>query len=223
MKKGGKKLSYNPLSRENANKIKTILLSTPIDRPVKIDIEEINLSIDIRCVHKTVSSRHHSGMEEVYFMKGESRDLLKFNNNSNHLFYNVGGWSTENRFSNTHITLGSNSSKLKNRFCQLELSQAIEDEKHIYILKNLTKLAGKGAMTRLNKGLGSNKTAKHERRNQLVQELNAEVIFYDGQDWLCIDKIKKEDLKDESKYPIIYYSFINKFLLYAFTIEKIVL
>ncbi len=77
-------------------------------------------------------------------------------------------------------------------------------------------------MTRLNSKLGSNKEAKFNRRNILINELDGQVIFYNQEDWLCISKFNKEDLDNEDAYGEIFYNFLNNFLRYAFTIEKII-
>lgn len=74
--------------------------------------------------------------------------------------------------------------KRSDYFCQIELSKAVEDDKYIYIIKNITKLAGNGAISRLNNGLGKDRDRKHQRREELVNRLNADVISYNNNDWI---------------------------------------
>lgn len=82
--------------------------------------------------------------------------------------------------------MGSNYSKLGKFFAQLELSQSLEDDNYLYVVKNISKLLGEGAISRTNNGLKSDKEKKYKRRNRLVTLLDSKVIEYDNNEWMVI-------------------------------------
>ena len=137
--------------------------------------------------------------------------------------FNLGEWGYKTRIPKSHLVLGTNPIKFgSDYFCQIELSQAVEDEENIYIIKNISKLAGEGAISRLNNGLGNDKARKHKRREELIERLNLEVISYDDNDWCCVYKIEKDKLNNKAYYEDIFHEFMYSFLMYALTIESII-
>ncbi|MCK8817168.1 hypothetical protein MWH28_07315 [Natroniella sulfidigena] len=215
-------MNYELLSIDNAERIKNLLLNTPLVRPIEIEVEKIKLVLEVDGISMSIKSKHFKNMNEVYFMKDNATQVLQIKDKKYNLFYNIGEWGYETRIPNAHICLGTNYSKFGEYFSQLELSQAVEDEDFIYIIKKLSKLAGKGAMARLNNNLGNNKEMKYERRNMLVQKFRGKVINYNSQDWLCIDKISITELNKKSKEEEILYSILYNFLKYSLCIEEII-
>lgn len=122
-----------------------------------------------------------------------------------------------------HIVLGTTYSKFgaKELFSQLEISQSIEDNDYVYLVKNISDLAGKGAIARLNSGL-KYKKEKYERINILINRLNTTTKPYEGKEWMIVSKISKEDLDNGQKYNDIFYTMIKDILNYSFTIEDII-
>ena len=118
--------------------------------------------------------------------------------------------------------MGSNCSRLGNWFARIELTQALEDEEYIYILKNISKIGGRGSINRLNNGLGANKIKKHKRREVLVRNFGAETIHYNNNDWMIVSKICKNDLNNDNTCKDVLYNFIKDFVRYAFLIEEII-
>ena len=124
-----------------------------------------------------------------------------------------------------HLALGTTTNKFgssKEYFSQIEISQSLEDENYIYIVKNITDLAGKGCISRINTGLKNDKDKKYERRTRLVNRLNSEVLVHNTKDWMVISKINKEDLKNNNKFNSICYELIRDIINYSFTIEDII-
>lgn len=214
------------ISCNHVSRIREVLLQKNLFefKPIEIIFKELKLSLYIDSVSKaSETQRFDHDMQEVFFVQKNERNVLKINNKYYELFYNVGEWRNNTRISDSHICLGTNPKKFgSDYFCQIELSQGLEDDEYIYIVKKISKLAGKGAITRLNSGLKSNKEKKHLRREKLVRELNAQVINYDLEDWICIEKISIKDLYEKDKIQDILYSFMSKILRYTFTIEKII-
>lgn len=93
---------------------------------------------------------------------------------------------------------------------------------NIYIIKKISKLAGKGAIERLNRGLGSDTVKKRQRRVTLVDKLKADVIAFNEDEWLCVSKIDKVKIENEDSHAEILSDFLEDLLIYAFTIESIV-
>ena len=214
---------------ENAEKIKWILLNNYLDNTsINLKYESINTTINIDGITETEESEifYDRDMVMFSFVNGDQEGNLlcmQVNNKKHQLYMNIGDWSYKYDIPNMHIVLGTSSSKFgaKEFFSQLEISQALEDENYIYLVKNISKLAGEGSISRLNNGL-KDKSLKHERRNMLVNELNTTTIKYADNEWMVVSKINKEDLEMGEKYNDIFYSIIKDILNYSFTIEDII-
>lgn len=210
-----------PIYKKNARKFKKILLKDTINEEIELDFDKLNAYIKIDALAET---EVNGTMNDIYLLNDqidENKLCFSINDKKYNLFLSIGDWGYDYRINDVHIVLGTNY-KFGKFFSQLELSQALEDDKYIYIIKNLTKLAGEGAISRLNKGLGSDKEAKRKRRYELVEKLNFDVINYDGNHWICIGKIDKEELENEENNSDILYDFLNNFIKYSFTIEEII-
>ncbi len=210
---------YKPLTFENADRIKYVLLNTQLVNSVKIQ-KNPNVVFNADAVSDNWVESDY-GNDEFFMMNGDSTDPLIINGKSYTLSLKVGWWRDTYRIPNTHITLGSSYSKYGSFFSQIELSQAIEDDDKIYIIKNMSKLAGDGTMARLNNGL-KDKNSKIGRRYDLAKRLDKEIINYECHEWLVVDKIKKSDLLNEDNHGYIFQSFMENFINYALTVEEII-
>ena len=218
---------------QNAEKIKNILLNNYLDnKSINLEYKNINTIINIDGITESKKSElfDDRDMEMFHFLNGEQEGNLlcmEVNNKKHQLYMNIGEWGVygnyEYEIPNMHIVLGTTSSKFgaKEYFSQLEISQALEDDKYIYLEKNISKLAGEGAIARLNNGL-KEKALKYERRNRLINRLNTITKLYDDNEWMIVSKISKEDLDNEQKYNDIFYNMINDILNYSFTVEDII-
>ena len=221
-------MGYELVTIENVNRIKELLKNTALNDNIEIKIPNLDLSLTVDSVSVTMQNeefleKYSLDMEKVYFMYQESTPVLKIRNREYELFFNLGEWGYKTRIPKSHLVLGTNPIKFgSDFFCQIELSQAVEDEENIYIIKNISKLAGEGAISRLNNGLGNDKARKHKRREELIERLDLEVISYDDNDWCCVYKIDKDKLNNETYYEEIFHEFMYSFLMYALTIESIV-
>ena len=218
---------------QNAEKIKNILLNNYLDnKSINLEYKNINTIINIDGITESKKSElfDDRDMEMFHFLNGEQEGNLlcmEVNNKKHQLYMNIGEWGVygnyEYEIPNMHIVLGTTSSKFgaKEYFSQLEISQALEDDKYIYLVKNISKLAGEGAIARLNNGL-KEKALKYERRNRLINRLNTTTKLYDDNEWMIVSKISKEDLDNEQKHNDIFYNMINDILNYSFTVEDII-
>lgn len=214
----------------NANKIKEILLNNWIDEKfINLEYPNINAEVKITHVSETEDSIifEDKGMKQIDFINDEEKENLyciKIKNKKHKLYINIGDWGYDYRIPDMHIVLGSSKSfgGSKGYFSQLEISQALEDDTNIYIVKNITKLAGEGAISRINSGLKDNKDKKFERRIELVRRLKFKKIYFENSEWLVVNSISKEDLKSELGCNNIVYNFIKDFINYSFMIEEII-
>ena len=209
---------YNEISIENADIIKKIIETTQIEEFIHLEFPNINAYIHIEDISENFY--YEEGiytfglMYRNYNEKSLSLDCIDYP-----MMLGVSNWGDEDRIKNGKIYIESPA--FGGYFAQLALSQAIEDENYIYIIKNISKLGGKGSIFRLNKN-AEDVTNKYLRREILVEKLNNGVINYKNNDWVVVDKILKSDLEDEENYPEIFYNFLEKFLKYAFYIEEII-
>lgn len=209
---------YNEISIKNAEKIKKVIETTQLEEFIDLEFPAINAYIHI----EYVSDNFYYG-EGVYtfdlMYRNYNQNSLSLGGNDYGITLGVSDWGNNDRIKNGKIYLGS--TPFGEYFAQLALSQAIEDKEYIYIIKNISKLGGKGSIFRLNKN-AEDVTDKYLRREILVEKLNNGVINYKNNDWVVVDKILKSDLKDEENYPNIFYNFLENFLRYAFYIEEII-
>lgn len=215
---------YDLLSVENAEKIKKILLNTQLSEGIKININKGNIKLVV-----TKLSKNHVeeewGNEEFYLENEGTNSALIINNKNYWISIKVGWWRDSYRIPNAHIILGTDYYGFGSGhkfFSQLELSQALEDEEAIYLVKNISNLAGEGSISRLNSGL-KDRNKKINRRNELIRRLNGEIIRFDNYDWLIVSKLKKEEIYEEENHSKVVAKFLNDFLIYSFTIEEIIL
>lgn len=216
------------ISEENALCIKEILLNDCIENKIiELEYKYINAKLKIDGVGVCEKSSRFKNMDEFYFIDCSdinNKLCLKINNKKHMLFMNIGKWAYDYEIDGMHLVLGStyNFGSSRDFFSQIELSQALEDENYLYIVKNLTKLAGDGSISRINSGLKSDRNKKIERRNKLVKRLNKDTIAHNADEWLVVSKISKEDLMNEEKYNDIFYNLVKDILNYSFTIEDII-
>lgn len=216
-------MPYEPISVSNVALLKNVLLSAPLEKDISINLQAIGLRFHANQVSISEKSATFEEMTETYFMFEDSTTVLSINNRCYSVFFNIGEWGYDTRIPGSHICLGTTPLKFgSGYFCQLELSQSFQDDHHIYIVKNISKLAGQGAISRLNHGLGANKVQKHQRRLQLKEKLSYPSISNEQNEWLCLCQIRIDDLKSVDKHSEILCNFMKAFLKYAFTIEEII-
>ena len=134
---------------QNAEKIKNILLNNYLDnKSINLEYKNINTIINIDGITESKKSElfDDRDMEMFHFLNGEQEGNLlcmEVNNKKHQLYMNIGEWGVygnyEYEIPNMHIVLGTTSSKFgaKEYFSQLEISQALEDDKYIYLVKNM--------------------------------------------------------------------------------------
>ena len=215
---------------DNANKIKQILLNNYIEgKTINLSYPSIKTEINISNVSENEASKTFMdrSMQEMSFINEEEEEniyCMKINNRNHQIYLNIGDWGYNYRIPNMHIVLGTtyNFGSTKAYFSQLELSQALEDDNSIYIVKNITKLSGEGAITRINSGLKDNRERNIERRMELINRLDGKTIPFNKSEWLIITEINKKDLELEENHNEIFFRLIKDFINYSFSIEDII-
>ncbi|HAT4250466.1 hypothetical protein [Clostridium perfringens] len=208
---------------ENANKIKDILLNDGLKDEISLRFDFFNMEINITNLSESEYDENNDAWISFLDDNKENNNLcMKIKDKYYNLYMFFGDWGYKYYIPNMHISLYSNFSKFGNHFAQIDFSQAIEDDNNIYIVKKISKLTGAGAIARLNNNLGSDKNAKFGRRHLLVNKLNAEVINYEKEKWMCLSKIKKSDLNNSDMREDILYKLLYDFIKYAFTVEEII-
>ena len=212
---------YEFISQDQADRIKDIILNTGLNNSININTVENDISLNVKDVSISDVSEHFDyDMKEIYLLNENGEDgVIENKNKFYNLFVNVGEWGYETRLINTHITLGS--SKFHDYCLQIELSQAVEDENCIYIIKNISNMAGKGAICRLYRGLKNDRVEKENRKNEFISKFAHEIISLNKKRWVCIDKIDKKELFDDYKKPEIFYSLLYNMLYAMLLVESI--
>lgn len=219
-------MSLGLINNENVQKVKKILIEENLKDNIIIEKDKLELQLGI---DELTMAMEASYLGSCYFrMFGRS---FKYNNDVENMkikdkvyrmFMCVGPWKKQNKECESYVVLGANYKQFGNDFSEFDLSDCLEDNEYIYIVKNLSKLAGSSAITRLNKGIKSDRDKKYERRRMLVSQLNFETLDYDKSEWLCIAKINKSELENKEKYNEILRNFLNNFIEYSLKVEEII-
>ena len=195
------------------NRLKTILAEWGFDEKIEINEPSIKLSLKTN----GLSDRVGDGSYKYFLDENDESNVLAIGNKKYQLYVFIGDWGYDVNVPEAHISLGCD--RFHKFFAQIELSYCLMDDTNVYIVKNM-KLAGPASMSRLNGGAGS-KEQKRQRRFTLMQQIGAERLNYQKQEWLCLYKISKRDLFDETKVCKVVHSFWNAFLKYTFKVEAI--
>ena len=212
---------YELITQNEANGIKQILNETGLKEDINIEVLNGKYKINAFNITESYKSEHYGdNMNEFYLMDNHNKyNVLEYKNKLYEVFVNFGEWAYKTRLNNTHITAGS--SKFHDYSFQLELSQAIKDEENLYIIKNITNLAGNGALVRLYRGLGKDRVEKENRKERFIEEFNSEILKYEGKEWVVISKISLEGLFDDNKSQDIFYDLLNSILKAMLLVEGI--
>ena len=212
---------YNLITQREADRIKDILNETRLKDEINIEVLDGKYKINAFDITTRYKSEHHGyDMNEFYLMDNNDKyDVLEYKNKLYEVFVNFGEWAYKTRLNNTHITIGS--PKFHEYSFQLELSQAIKDEENLYIVKNITNLAGKGALVRLYRDLGKDRAKKEKRRERFIKEINSEILEHKGKEWIVISKISLKNLFDDNKSEDIFFDLLKSILRAMLLVEGI--
>ena len=212
---------YELITQSEADRIIQILNETRLKEDINIEVLDGKYKINAFDITESYKSEHHGyNMNEFYLMDNHNKyNVLEYKNKLYEVFVNFGEWAYKTRLNNTHITAGS--SKFHDYSFQLELSQAIKDKENLYIVKNITNLAGNGALVRLYRGLGKDRAKKENRRQRFIEEFNSRILKYEGKEWIVISKILLDDLFDDNKNEEIFYNLLNSILKAMLLVEGI--
>lgn len=212
---------FELITQSEADRIIQILNETRLKEDINIEVLDGKYKINAFDITESYKSEHHGyNMNEFYLMDNHNKyNVLEYKNKLYEVFVNFGEWAYKTRLNNTHITAGS--SKFHDYSFQLELSQAIKDKENLYIVKNITNLAGSGALVRLYRGLGKDRTKKENRRQRFIEEFNSRILKYEGKEWIVISKILLDDLFDDNKNEEIFYNLLNSILKAMLLVEGI--
>lgn len=211
---------YKLINQDVADKIKEILESTWLYKDIEIEVG--NFILKASGVSEINDTEHHAlfRMKEFYLLDDQNEfGVLECKNKKYEVFINIGQWGYETRLKDTHITLGSN--KFHDFCFQIELSQAIIDERYIYIVKNVSNMTGTGAICRLYRALKNNRDEKLKRQQLFVEYYGNEIIKYQNKNWIVISKISVEDLYDDSKVDEIFYNLVYNMFFAMLLVESI--
>lgn len=219
--------SLHLISMSNLVKLNLIIKKTELSKELEITIPDLQVVLKADSATKAEQNKnlekYYGDMDKRTLLIDGRSKTLKQNNESYEVMFSFDSWdnyiaeySSFFVLSTKPISFGSD------YFCQLKLTQALEDENNIYIVKNISKLAGDGAISRLNKG-AYRKEVKRERRDELVRRLEKQVLEYDNQYWICIDTISKNEIENKNCHKNIFYNFMCNILNYALTIEDLII
>lgn len=212
-------MGYSLIEKKEVLRLKEILLKSGMIEPVTYRSEVLGVKLALDGVSSTNKSEHFKGMKQVYFMNNDDSKVLKIEEKEQELHYNIGNWKTKSRVPGVHFCLGCK--KFGDYFFQLDLSQSLADEEYIYVVKNISRLGGQGSITRLYRGLKSDKIKKNERKKILINKFNGEIIEYNKNQWMCLSKIKINDLYDEDKDEKIFKEYVANVIKFSFMVEDI--
>lgn len=202
--------------------IKDILVKSILSDPIEIKLPILRGQFKAVNVSELVEWEEFPTMQKSYFLQSDDEiNTLKIKDRNYQVFYALGDWGYDVRVPSAHMCLGVEPKHFQSvYFAQLELSQMLEDKDYLYIAKNISKLAGEGASSRLNKGAAT-RTEKLMRRQILKERLGWDSLEFEKHEWLVLCKIDKNKF-DGNFDNEINTMILESFLKYAFTIEEII-
>ena len=212
---------YKLLNQKEADQIKFILENTALKNPIHYSFFDGKYSLAVPHKSKAydVSQRYGRNMRGFDLLdKDDKLNVLKYRNSVYECFVHYGEWAYATALKDAHITVGC--SKHEYNF-QIELSQALTDKKYIYIVKNISNLAGRGAMIRLYRNLKDDRDAKENRKQEFISQFNSKIILYDNKDWIVISKISRDNLYKEHKAEDIMQNILSNILRAMLLVEVI--
>ena len=208
---------YELINQDSANRIIEIIENTALYKPIELKIGKYEIHASY--VGETI--KLYDDLNKISFLNSkEEIDVLNRNNKFYNLFLNVGQWKLDTRLHHAHITVGSSGI---HQYCfQIELSPSVESKDYIYILKNVTNLAGEGTIQRLF-SRSISKEEKYERLGLFLQEFGNETITVNEKEWVVVSKIKKDELykDDEDVTTKIFYDLMYNTLRAMLIVESI--
>ena len=204
-------LKYKPIEEEYAYKIKEILKVCQLEREINLDI--LSNKIIIQHISKPIDVGEN-GYSCALFKDKQNSDFDE--NDEYELSLGVFDFDEESRIKGTTVYLQHWGSVLD----FLDLSDALEQDENIYILKNISDAKQCGAICKLYRNV-KNHEGIIKRQEDLIQKLGSQVVEYDDASWIIVNSIKKEDLNNEEKFKDVLHKFLEDFIKYAFTVEFI--
>ena len=194
-------LMYRLISDKEINKVKEILMTTDLKESLIFDPNDVGYYVNINGNHIK---------EHVHFTYDKAREVLFHKGKSYGIDYQL-----------DHNKIVFSSDKFRDHCFQVDLNLVLKDDDSLYFVKNISNLAGKGAISRLYRGLGHNKEIKYYRRDQLVNELAGDCINYKNKKWLVYHQININDLYNKDLQESLYSRMMESFLRILLLIEKI--
>lgn len=202
--------------------VKDSLVRGLLSDPIRIKLPILNGEFSALNVSELAEWEEFPAMQKSYFLQADDEiNTLQIKGRNYQMFYALGDWGYDVRVPYAHMCLGVEPKHFQSvYFAQMELSQMLEDKDSLYIVKNISKLAGEGASSRLNKGAAS-RTEKLMRRQILKIRLGGDSLEFENHEWLILCKIDKNKF-DGNFDNEINTEILESFLKYAFTIEEII-
>lgn len=207
------------ISTINTNKFIDIIINANINKNISIMMPISGIKLEVNSLSDSKYEEKYHGMYQRFFTKNEKYSPLIIGDFPYMLYYNVGKWGYDTDIDDAHISLGC--SAFGSYFAQIEVSYCLEDKDKIYIVKNISNLAGRGAISRLNPNKPSNQQEARYRRILLNKKTKLPTFSFNKREWLVIYSVNISDLHDEKQENTIITDFMKNFLLYSFTIEEI--
>lgn len=207
------------LNQHEANAVKHVLMAGKLIHPVPISFQEFKLRADFVSATNAASSRHFPlyDMTERQLLGPDGQKPLQIKDTASGVFINIGEWAYDTRLKDVHITLGTTR---RSNLNQVELSTCLTDGEAIFLTKNISALAGEGAITSLNRGT-TNKAVKWDRRKRLVELIKNETIMFEGVEHLVVSSIDYSDLMAKKSTDSIFTNLVKDLFQYAFAVETL--
>jgi hypothetical protein len=200
---------YELINQKEADRIFKIFKDASLLKPINVVIGDYELKASDKGEIVDTQSFKDYDMDEFSLLNNGSYETFKRRKNKYDAFVSYGEWGYKTRLNKTHITLGTG---YHNHCFQLELSQALTDNKFYYIVKNVSDKGGEGSIKRLYKGIKNDRLEMDKRQSQFISEFPGDLLRFQNKDWITISKIKHDELFDDSKkddnlYHLVYNMF----------------
>lgn len=194
---------YKKINEDCMRKVKDILLNANFkDKNIELHIPKIDMNIKIDDI--TMPETVNKFICVSSFLWGEDYYVVEHGDNKFKLSIEIWDKVTLKNEYSVNISLDCDCNDFGvgfgRGFYQIELSEALEDNENVYLVRNITQLY-------------NNSTSSE------IEEFGCDILLQSNERYLVISKINKKYLNDVSKHNEILFNFLVNFIRCAFVNE----
>lgn len=183
---------------------------------IELDVDPVTFSVGV------IDSPYFDegwGMEVRQMAAPDGADAVRVDGHTGWLDLVIGQWHADP--DNIQLVLSSNRSELSRYFGQINLNLSLTDGRTVYLVKDLSKDGGAGAIVRLYGGATGPEMAEERarRKAELVSVLGNGTITFEDEEWLIVAALPLKIPR--LRRNALFTEAMAQFLRYAAHVERL--